>query len=122
MTAKDKHRLKMVLYWGNPNNEFIDRQTMFTDVLKIKSASFYQHFSVEELFEIEGEAAQMRRDRSARQRTNVLKSLYKTAIDDSSVPAAKEFLDRTEGKVTDKHEVTGKDGEPIVIVVEEFKE
>jgi len=76
---------------------------MHKTILRITGPTFYKHFSVEELFDIEAEAAQIRRDRSTRQRAAVLNALY-TSATDGNVPAAKEFLDRTEGTVAQKNE------------------
>ena len=102
MTAKEKHRAKMISFWGDPENEFISRRNMFTDILKIKGPTFYHHFSPLELCEIESEAEQLRRDRSARQRSEVMQALHTCATESGNVSAAKEFLDRTEGKVPDQ--------------------
>ena len=102
MTAKERHRIKMLEYWGDPENDFINRSEM-CEVLGISGVCLYKHFTVTELNEIESEAVELRKKYSARQRAAVLNSLFKESIN-GSVSAAKEFLDRTEGKVVDKAE------------------
>ncbi len=101
MKAKEKHKKKLLEYLGDPENEFVNRFRMFTDILKISGKTFYRHFPPHEIQQIENEAYDLRKKNSTRQRGEVLFSLYKEAKS-GNVPAAKEFLDRTEGKVPDK--------------------
>lgn len=112
MKAKDKHRRRMLSYWGDPDNSFITRFAMHTDVLKLSAPVFYRHFNPVELLEIEKEAVELRRLNSSRQCAVVLESLYNEAID-GNVSAAKEFFDRVQGKVIERKEVSGPNGGAI---------
>ena len=112
MKAKEKHKKKMIEFWSDPDNEILKRSEMYEQILNIKRSTFYTHFSKKDLFDIEEEAFDLRRKNSASQRTLMLKSLYDEGIK-GSVPAAKEFLDRTEGKVKESIEHSGPDGGPI---------
>jgi len=49
------------------------------------------------------------------QREPLISALIAKALT-GDVPALKEILERTLGKVTEKHELTGKDGQPIPIL------
>jgi len=60
----------------------------------------------------------MRMKQTARQRVYVYEALYREAIK-GNVSAAKEWLDRVEGKVTEKVDVTS-DGKPQDMVVKIF--
>ena len=101
----------------------------------------YKHFSPAELSTIESEAVDIRKASCSRQRANVLEALYNRAMgcshDETRVnvvdgkleetvitrhyppdrAAAQEFLDRTEGKVIEKKEITGGDGVPLVPIL-----
>lgn len=125
MEAKKRHRAKLLRYLGDPEKTFPPR-IAYCKVLCISSAALYSHFSADELTEIENEALERRKKRTARQRANVLNALYeraigythretKTYLHDGKVitattvkhyppdkQAAQEFLDRTEGKVPDR--------------------
>lgn len=104
MTAKEKHRKRLLEYLGNPENDFLNRSAMSAQ-LNISAKTFYRHFAPHEIQEIEKEAYEERKKNSARQRGVVLSSLY-TEAKGGNVSAAKEFLDRTEGKVPDKLDAT----------------
>lgn len=149
MAAKDRHRVNLLKFLGDPEEEFPKRKA-YPGILSISKNTLYKHFSSEDLQEIEKEAVDIRRAASSRQRAKVLDSLYKRAngyshpdihiitnrvktidkdgmITEETVPlivdiikhyppdkgAGQEFLDRTEGKVTEKRELTGKDGKAI---------
>ena len=110
LTAKERHKAKLLEYIGNPDNDFPDRTEMAVSVLGFKRhCNLYRHFSPVELDAIENEAFEIRKKKTARERSNVYKALYKEAKS-GNVQAAKEFLDRTEGKVTDKIDHTNSDG------------
>jgi len=98
MAAKDLHKRKMLIYWGDPSLEFITRFTMHTNVLRISATTFYKHFTPAEIANIEAEAVELRKKNSSRERVAIYKSLAKEGKN-GDVTAAKEFLDRTEGKV-----------------------
>ncbi|MCG8643425.1 MAG: hypothetical protein MI862_27100 [Desulfobacterales bacterium] len=140
MKAKDRHKKKMLEYWGDPENDFVNRGTMHKEVLKISGKTFYGHFTPAELLEIESEASKLRRERSGKQRANVLGALYKRAVGYSHPDvhisvyqgdviitditkhyppdpvSAREFLDRTEGKVAEKvdHTIDSKSGVLVI--------
>lgn len=100
--AKKKSRMKLVEFIGNPDNEFPNRTDMAVTVLGYKTTvSLYRLFTPLELSEIEGEGFELRKKRSARERSKIYKSLYDEGLK-GNVQAAREYLDRTEGKVTDK--------------------
>lgn len=61
----------------------------------------YRLFSKQELAAIEEEALTERKRRCSKQRAVVYQSLYQQAIE-GNVQAAKEWLDRVEGKVAEK--------------------
>jgi hypothetical protein len=122
---------------GDPERPFPGRGEL-PGILGISAQAMYRHFSPGELSQIESEAVDIRKASCSRQRANVLEALYRRAmgfshletklhvIDDEVVrteviktyppdrAAAQEFLDRTEGKVTEKKEITGGDGAPLV--------
>ena len=62
MTAKEKHKLKLLEYLGNPENEFCNRLTQAKVVLGFANETqLYRHFTPDELSEIEAEALAIRR-------------------------------------------------------------
>lgn len=102
MTAKERKRLKMIEYIGNPENDFPSRSELALSVLGYKHVeSLYRAFTTDELTEIE-----LRMRGTAGKRARVYDALYREAVK-GNVQAAKEFLDRTEGKVKDKVEHSG---------------
>jgi hypothetical protein len=114
MTAKERHRKKMLEFWGNPENDFVNRVTMHTEVLGLTAQTFYRHFTPFEIQDIENEAYDTRKKNSTRQRGEVIQALYEEGKT-GNVPAAKEFLDRTEGKVPDKLDANHNISQTIVI-------
>ena len=121
MRAKIKHKRAMIKYWSDPANEFICRFAMHKNVLKISAPTFYKYFTPEEITEIENEAANERRKKYARERSKVIDAMYKEGKS-GNVSAAKEFLDRTEGKITDKIDVTNSYPDIINIVLKKAEE
>lgn len=116
MSRKNRRRTELLEYWGNPENYFLSRTHAALEVLKYSdAAAIYKTFTPAELTEIEAEAMESRRRKTARQRAHVYTALYNEAIK-GNVQAAKEFLDRTEGKVTEKVDVTTA-GKPQDMVV-----
>ena len=62
LTAKQRHRLKLLEYLGNPDNDFVDRTTQAQKVLGfVHQASLYNTFNKDELDEIESKALEIRR-------------------------------------------------------------
>jgi len=116
LTAKDKHKMKMLKYWGDPENDFINRSRMHKEILGITGFTFYKHFTPDEISEIEYDAVELRKKASSPQRARLYKALYKEAKT-GNVKAIKEFLDRVEGKVKEKVELTGEGGEALVPII-----
>ena len=80
MTAKERHRCKLLEYLGNPENPFPNRLQMGKDVLKFKNpAQLYVAFNLEELSEIEKEGLELRRQKYASQLAKVDKGLLEKA-------------------------------------------
>ena len=103
--AKDIAKEKLLNYLSNPENEFMTRLRLSNEVLGYKNPNqLNAMFTAAEIQEIEDEALVLRKKRSARQRGNVLDAMYQKAVR-GDVSAMKEYLDRTEGKVTDKLDV-----------------
>jgi len=102
VTAKERHKQRLLKFLGDPENDYPPRQD-YAKLLKVSVVTLYKHFPPDELQEIENEAYEIRKRNSAKQRATVLKAMLEEAKS-GNVQAAKEYLDRTEGKVTDKHE------------------
>lgn len=111
MLAKDRHKINLLKYLGDWENNFPKRIEMH-GILGIKRATLRKHFTADDLAEIESEGLALRKKHSAVPRAEIYSSMLDEAKD-GNIPAQKEFLDRTEGKVTDKLEATGKDGSPL---------
>jgi hypothetical protein len=105
LTAKERHKNTLLGFLGNPENDYPPR-VEYARILSVSTKTLYQHFSPADLQDIENEAYEIRKKNSTRQRSIVLGALYQEA-QTGNVSAAKEFLDRTEGKVTEKHEHGG---------------
>lgn len=140
MRAKEKHKIKLLKYLGDPEKEFPSR-FQYTKILNISKNTLYKHFTPYDLSEIENEAVEIRKRSCGRQRTNVLAALYQRACGYSHPEtklnvvnnelvhtelikvyppdraAAQEFFDRTEGKIQDKLELTGKDGKDLQPII-----
>jgi len=102
--VRDQYKKKLIDFLSDPDNCFCTRTVMRKDVLGISGATFYKHFSPQAISDIENEAFEIRKKNSARQRSELMEALHKEGKD-GNVAAAKEFLDRTEGKVPIKQEV-----------------
>ncbi len=102
--VKKENKHKIASYLSDPDNEWLHRTGLGVTVCGYKDQrSLYKHFSPEELTEIETEALEERKRRSAGKRAIVYDALYKRALE-GDVSAMKEYLDRTEGKVVTKNE------------------
>ena len=133
VTTKQRHRETLLVYLSNPELPFPIR-ARYGDLLGITKKSVYDHFTPDDLSDLEQEAYAKRKSVSVRQRSNILKAMYDRAIGyhhaethvatyegktiltplikryppDRS--AAQEWLDRVEGKVTEKRDHTSSDG------------
>lgn len=107
MSRKDRNVAKLLDFLGDPENEFVSRAELSMKVLGYSaSETIYRLLTPAELDDIESEAIEIRKARSARQRSHVYAALYRKAKS-GNVPAAKEWLERIEGKVTDKVKFDG---------------
>jgi hypothetical protein len=96
MKAKEKHKINLLKYLGDWENDFPTRTEM-AGILGLKKHTLWKHFSPAELQEIENEGLELRKKNTARPRAEVFQSLLAKAKR-GNVQAIKEFLDRTEGK------------------------
>lgn len=97
MKAKDRHRITLLEYLGNPENGFPSRLELSVQVLGFKSQQhIYKVFTPEELSEIEREALDIRRTKYASRIAMVDQGLIvKAASGDAQ--AAKLVYQRFEG-------------------------
>lgn len=80
MKAKERNKIKLLEYLGNPENKFCDRTTMALKVLGYKDQSLlYRYFNCDELAEIEKEALAMRRKKYSPEIAKVDKAMLKQA-------------------------------------------
>ena len=111
-TTTEQHRVKLVEYLADPENEFPSRSFLASNVLGFKNASvIYRHFTPAELDQIEAEALELRRRRYVRSFAAVDSAMIAKAKDGDPV-AAKLIYQRLEGwnpaqKVESKVEVSG---------------
>lgn len=114
MKSKDMHREKLLEYLGNPDNEFLPRCKLSTDVLGFKQEKqIHQVFSPDELRELESEALELRRKRYIRHISVADIALLNKAAD-GDVPAIKLAYQRFEGWGEKKiSEHSGPDGGPM---------
>jgi len=114
MSAKDRHRVKLIEYLANPKNDFMSREDLAVNILKVKPRTLYAHFTGVDLDEIEAEAHELRRKRFASEIAMVDKALLKNAQENGNAAECKLVYQRLEGwseKQIKEH--TGKDGGPI---------
>ncbi|MFX0114190.1 MAG: hypothetical protein ACFFB3_06555 [Candidatus Hodarchaeota archaeon] len=118
MTAKERHRIKIIEYYANPENKPIDRVTLAKNVLGFAhSVSLYRIFTPDELSEIENEAKEIRRRRYAVKLMQVDSAMMNQAMDGNDRAAKlcyQRFEDWSERK---RSEITGKDGEDLGLIV-----
>lgn len=95
-TAKDRHRLKLLEYLANPENEIVGRCTLATDVLGVTPQTMYRSFNSDEMSEIEAEALDRRRARYSLKLGMVDKSLFDEAINNGNVKAIELIYKRFE--------------------------
>jgi len=137
LNATMRHRQVLVAYLSDPLNEFPPR-TKYPGICKISRPTLYSHFSPNDLLDIENEAFENRKAMFVKERAEVYQALIRSARG-YTIPhdhvftykgkpiivkgmkhyppnpvSAREFLDRIEGKVVQKTEHTGKDGEPLI--------
>ncbi|MEA3223366.1 MAG: hypothetical protein U9P49_09420 [Thermodesulfobacteriota bacterium] len=103
ITAKDRHRQTLLAYLANWDNHFPNKEGM-AKICGLKKAGLYRNFSPSELNEILSDGLELRKKHSAVPRAEIYASM-KAVANEGNVQAQKEFLDRTEGKVLEKHQV-----------------
>lgn len=111
MTTKNVHKANLIKYLSDWDNDF-PKRVDFGTILGLKSPTLWRVFTAAELDEIENEALEIRKKNAARPRQEAYKALIRQ-FNKGNVPAIKEFLERTEGKVIEKRELTGKDGREL---------
>ena len=117
MKAKERARHKLLKYLGNPENDFLPRIRLSTDVLGYKTEqAIHNLFKAEELDEIESDALAIRLSKYTSAISKIDKSLLKEAK--KSYKAARLAYQRFEDWAPKtRHELTGKDGEPIKVTL-----
>ncbi|MEN6373547.1 MAG: hypothetical protein ABFD75_02040 [Smithella sp.] len=115
LSAKERNTHLMLQYLSDPNNQFISRAQMVTEVLGYRNASaIYNHFTPTELHEIEREALDIRRRKYAPQLAEVDIALLKTAKEGNPA-AAKLVYQRFEGW-SEKTRVESNETKPMVVI------
>jgi len=106
--TKKRNRIKLIEYIGNPENDFPNRAGMSQIVLGYKSpCNLYDHFTTDELIEIENEALEIRRTRYASWLSRVDIGQLKRAAE-GGAKSAKLMYQRFENwKPTETREVRG---------------
>lgn len=114
LSARDKARAKLLKYLADPNNEFLKRQELSTQVLGYRHPNqLNRMFSAEEIQEIEKEALDLRRKKYAPRLSKIDKAVLERAETGDPV-AARLAYKRFEGWTEQvRVEQTGKDGGPI---------
>ena len=134
---KDVFRQLIVTFIGNPENEFPTRTAMAKEICQTSIGNFYKHFTIDEMLEMENEGFELRKRSSLRHITQVYDAMEEAAtgyehgavhisnfqgdITQTDITkryppnpaAASVLLDRLQGKVMNRSEVTGADGEAL---------
>ena len=102
LTAKEKARVKLLEYLGNPENDFRGRAFLSTHILGYKcEQQIHNLFDGDEIHEIEREALESRRKKYGAQLSRVDNALLKEATA-GDVPAIKLVYQRFEDWVEKK--------------------
>ena len=96
LTVKERHKLKLLEYLANPENEILKRSEWAVNILGISPSGLYFHFNANDLTEIEGEALNRRRARYGLKLGQVDKALFEKAINDQDVKAIELIYKRFE--------------------------
>jgi len=114
MPSKASHRRKLLDYLSDPDNDYLTRAKLATQVLGYKNEkSLHRLFSSAELHEIEREALEIRRTRYSPMISKIDRAVVISAIT-GDMSAAKLAYQRFEGwseKI--KKELTGANGAPL---------
>jgi hypothetical protein len=107
MGAKENHKLKLLTYLSDPDNEYPSRTDMATEICGISKVTFYDHFTPDEISEIEAEALAARRQKYSNEIAQVDRAVLKAARG-GDAKAAKLAYQRFEGwSEKQKHEMSG---------------
>ena len=94
--TQERHREKILIYLGNPENEWLTRMKLSTEVLGFSQENqIHKVFSPDDIHEIEMEALELRRKKYSRLVNLVDMALLKKAAD-GDVQAAKLVYQRFE--------------------------
>ena len=109
--VKVKHRIKLIEYIGNPNNDFPSRTEMSIDVLGFKQQhKIYQYFTLAELTDIEREGLDLRRSKYLKHSADIDVAMVEKAKS-GDVAGMKLFYQRVENwSETQVREFKGKLG------------
>ncbi len=111
-TRREQHRLKIIGYLSEPDNDFPNREGL-ASVCGIGKATLYQHFTPDELSQIEQEGLDIRRTKYKRELSNIDKALIKKA-EEGDAQAIKLAYQRFEcWNEKSLHEHSGPNGGPI---------
>jgi len=106
LSAKEKHRAKLLEYLSDPDKDFPKRETMSIDVLKFKyRQQIHRVFTPGELQEIEQEALENRRKKYANKIAKIDKALMDRA--EQGDPQAIKLVYQRFEQWSEKHEVKG---------------
>jgi len=100
--AKERHTQAMLKFLSDWDNPFPNRAGL-AKVCGILETTLYDHFSPDELNQILSDGLDLRKKHSYAQRSEIYDVMHASALK-GSVQAQDKFLDRTEGKVTEKIE------------------
>ena len=110
-SSKERHRLTLLEYLGNPENKWPRRQELSTQVLGFKQPNqIYKAFSLNEIYEIELEALEIRRQKYIRYLSMVDSGLLKRAAEGDPRAAKLAYQKFENWSVKTQHEVFGKNG------------
>jgi len=118
ITAKVRHKQRLLEYLSDWENPFPTAKQELAKIIGIRLDTFYSHYSPAEINDILGEGLELRKKNAAVPRAEAYSALRRLAKE-GSVQAAKEILDRTEGKVVDRIEHSGRGGRELFPVLSE---
>jgi hypothetical protein len=110
MTAKEKNTEKLLIYLSDPNNEWLTKEKLSTEVLGMKDSVYVNKMwsPAEFDFEIAGPALEARRGRMARYSMKIDRTLVDKALE-GDVQAIKLYYQRLENWTpAKKTELVGK--------------
>jgi len=119
-TKKEQHRATLLMYLENPENEWLTRQNLSTQVLGFKQENqIYKVFNVDEIYEIELKAIDLRRKKYTRLLSAVDIGLLKKAAEGDPQAAKLAYQKFENWSEKTKHELSGSGGGPIKLSLTE---